>query len=285
MRNLCITQGFPCGFTVSVNPPVYFGRKSRTTFFFKFTHLFKIGLTRIIYLGANRGTLLLNEVGSGKMRRQRKKGEQKRSLHLFSAREKMVTDHASVADIRPWQLGQPRKQLRPPRRIEQMSFSVVCPTNFTVRRSYNYKNMYSLYVLSRNFEPAGSAEWSYCWILCTTVRSGAEERRFWGAWLDVLIFRLRSYHVLISYSAECIGPKFHKTLMFLDQAGMFLSFQARRSSAKRSSTSDLTVLNLRTIEKRKDWIWIGFQSGPPFFVRLSRITCYWVYVLSRNDYI
>ena len=46
-----------------------------------------------------------------------------------------------------------------------MSFSAVCPTNFTVRRSYNYKNMYNLYVLSRNFEPAGSAEWSYNWIL------------------------------------------------------------------------------------------------------------------------
>ena len=26
-------------------------------------------------------------------------------------------------------------------------------------------------------------------------------------------------------------------------------------------------LSLRTIEKRKDWIWIGFQSGPAFFVR------------------
>ena len=47
-----------------------------------------------------------------------------------------------------------------------------------------------------------------------TVRSGAEERRFSGARLDVLIFRLRSYHVLISYSAECSGRKFHKTLMF-----------------------------------------------------------------------
>ena len=30
--------------------------------------------------------------------------------------------------------------------------------------------------------------------------------------------------------------------MFLGQAGMFLSFQARRSSAMRSSTSDLTVV-------------------------------------------
>ena len=81
-------------------------------------------------------------------------------------------------------------------------------------------------------------------LWCTTVRSGAEERRFWGARLDVLIFRLRSYHVLISYSAECSGPKFHKTRMFLGQAGTFLSFQARRSSAKRSSTSDLTVCTL-----------------------------------------
>ena len=43
------------------------------------------------------------------------------------------------------------------------------------------------------------------------------------------------------YSAECDGPKLYKTLMFMGQAGMFLSFQARRSSATRSSTSDLTV--------------------------------------------
>ena len=67
------------------------------------------------------------------------------------------------------------------------------------------------------------------------VRSGAEERRFSGARLDVLIVKLRSCHVPISYSAECSGPKFHKTLMFLGQAGTFLSFEARRSSAKRSS--------------------------------------------------
>ena len=86
---------------------------------------------------------------------------------------------------------------------------------------------------------------------CTTVRSGAKERWFWGARLDVLIFRLRSYHVLILYSAECIGPKFHKTLMFLGQAGTFLSFQARRTSAKRSSTSDLTVVAGR-IKKSTD---------------------------------
>ena len=74
-----------------------------------------------------------------------------------------------------------------------------------------------------------------------TVRSGAEERTFWGARLDVLIFRLRSYHVLITYGAECNGPKFYKTPMFLGQSGMFLSFQARRSSATRSSTSDISL--------------------------------------------
>ena len=73
-------------------------------------------------------------------------------------------------------------------------------------------------------------------------------RRTYGPRLDVLIFfcRLRSYHVLISYSAECSGPKFHKTLVFLGQAGTFLSFQARRSSAVRSLTSDVTVVLLRT---------------------------------------
>ena len=32
--------------------------------------------------------------------------------------------------------------------------------------------------------------------------------------------------------------------MFLGQAGTFLSFQARRSSAMRSSTSDLTVFTV-----------------------------------------
>ena len=32
-------------------------------------------------------------------------------------------------------------------------------------------------------------------------------------------------------------------------------------------TIEYYVLSLRTIEKRKDWIWIGFQSGPAFFVR------------------
>ena len=97
-----------------------------------------------------------------------------------------------------------------------------------------------------------------------TVRSGAEERRFWGARLDVLTFRLRSYHVLISYSAECSGPKFHKRLMFLGQAGTFLSFQARRSSAKRSSTSDLTVRHHvnTTLPPSPVILWIALGDKP-----------------------
>ena len=63
----------------------------------------------------------------------------------------MATARASVTDIRPWQLGQLRKQLRRPRRVEQMSFSTVCPTNFTVRRLYNCKNKHNLYVLVVTF--------------------------------------------------------------------------------------------------------------------------------------
>ena len=38
-----------------------------------------------------------------------------------------------------------------------------------------------------------------------------------------------------------------------------------------SRTTEYYVpLHLRTIEKRKDWIWIGFQSGPPFFCMYYR---------------
>ena len=60
--------------------------------------------------------------------------------------------------------------------------------------------------------------------------------------MDVLILRLRSYHVLLSYIEDCNGPKFHKTLTSLGHAGTFLPFQAGRSLAMRSSTSNLTVV-------------------------------------------
>ena len=79
--------------------------------------------------------------------------------------------------------------------------------------------------------------------LSPAVRSCAKERMCSGARLDVLIFRLRSYCVLI-YTADFNGPKIRRTLMFLGQAGTFLSFQARRSSATHSSTSDLTGYKL-----------------------------------------
>ena len=43
-----------------------------------------------------------------------------------------------------------------------------------------------------------------------------------------------------------------------------LAVRALRSSR---TIEYYVLLSLRTIEKRKDWIWIGFQSGPAFFVR------------------
>ena len=46
---------------------------------------------------------------------------------------------------------------------------------------------------------------------------------------------------LTTYIAESNRPKSQKHMMFLVQAGTFLCFQARRSSATRSSASDLTV--------------------------------------------
>ena len=43
-----------------------------------------------------------------------------------------------------------------------------------------------------------------------------------------------------------------------------LTVRALRSSR---TIEYYVLLSLRTIEKRKDWIWMGFQSGPAFFVR------------------
>ena len=58
------------------------------------------------------------------------------------------------------------------------------------------------------------------------------------------------------YIAYYYGPNFHETLTFLGQAGKFLSFLARRSSAARSSMSDLTVAGIR----KRDRL-VGIQSG------------------------
>ena len=43
-----------------------------------------------------------------------------------------------------------------------------------------------------------------------------------------------------------------------------LTVRALRSSR---TIEYYVLLSLRIIEKQKDWIWIGFQSGPAFFVR------------------
>ena len=53
----------------------------------------------------------------------------------------------------------------------------------------------------------------YMTLYCSKI--GCRRTHVLRGQLDVLIFRLRSYHVLIMYSAECDGPKFYKTLMFL----------------------------------------------------------------------
>ena len=57
-----------------------------------------------------------------------------------------------------------------------------------------------------------------------------------------------------TYIAESNRPKSQKHMMFLVQAGTFLCFQAGRSSATRSSASDLTVLNhnFKNITDRQD---------------------------------
>ena len=86
----------------------------------------------------------------------------------------------------------------------------------------------------------------------TTVRSGAEERTFSRARVDVLNFRLCSYHVS-TYIADGNRQKSHKKMTFSVQAGTFLCFQAGRSSAMRSSASDPTVDFLA-------WVSIPFRA-------------------------
>ena len=82
----------------------------------------------------------------------------------------------------------------------------------------------------------------------TTVRSGAEERTFSRARLDVLNFSLFLTTFLTTYIADVNQSKSHKNMTFLVQAGMFLSFQAGRSSETRSSASDLTVLRVSRLQ-------------------------------------
>ena len=81
-------------------------------------------------------------------------------LVFFFAREKMAIARAS----RGHQAMTARSAAQtafPPKTSRGKVVFCSLPTNFTVRRLYNYKNKYNLYVLARNFEPAGSTEKSY----------------------------------------------------------------------------------------------------------------------------
>ena len=76
--------GLPLWFYRLRQPSRLFWAKKYTNFLFQVQSFVQDRFNKDgIYLGANRGTLLLKEVGSGKMRRQRKKGE-----HCFQSREK-----------------------------------------------------------------------------------------------------------------------------------------------------------------------------------------------------
>ena len=54
----------------------------------------------------------------------------------FLREQKMAIVRANVADIRPWQLGQPREQLHRPSRIEQMPFSSMFSAALPCSRHY-----------------------------------------------------------------------------------------------------------------------------------------------------
>ena len=93
-----------------------------------------------------------------------------------------------------------------------------------------------------------TSQYSWC-----AVRSDAKERTSWrtSCRLYVHIFRLCSYHVLMTYSADFNGPKYHKNRTFSGRTGTLLCFQARHSSTNCSSTSDLTVLKKK--KRKQHW--------------------------------
>ena len=77
----------------------------------------------------------------------------------------------------------------------------------------------------------------FLFFFSVSFPAGVKTRTFSGARLNVLTFRLRSYHVLkTTYIANDNWSKSHKHMTFLVQAGTVLCFQAGRSSA-----SDLAV--------------------------------------------
>ena len=58
------------------------------------------------------------------------------------------------------------------------------------------------------------------------------------------VFRVQARRSYLQAIADVKRPKSHKNITFLVQAVTFLYFQAGRSSASRSSASDLTVIRL-----------------------------------------
>ena len=128
------------------------------------------------------------------MRRQRKKGEQTLSLHLFSAREK-------------W------------RWIAQVSRTSAADHDSSVSRANSF---------------ALQDESSKCRFPRCALQTSPHD--------NLLITKI------------CTTCTYYREILSLPAlwSGRTIEY--------------CVLLNLRTIEKRKDWIWTGFQSGPPFFV-------------------
>ena len=77
MRNFCITLGFPCGFTVSAESPVYFGRKSNI-------FLFQVhSLVQNLFKGLSNSWVLIEGLSSKRKREKMKKEEKKESKNLL----------------------------------------------------------------------------------------------------------------------------------------------------------------------------------------------------------
>ena len=115
-EKLLYNVGFPLWFYSLRRVSDLFWAKSIISFFFKFIHWFKICLTRIVlYLGANRGTLLQKEEGKNEERKKERRA--KTCFELF-LREKNGNCSVKFRRHQDSQLGLPPKRLRRPRPVE-----------------------------------------------------------------------------------------------------------------------------------------------------------------------
>ena len=74
----------------------------------------------------------------------------------------------------------------------------------------------------------------------------------------------------MSFSAVCptnFTVRLRKTTTISTTFTYYREFLTERAPRSSRTIEYYVLLSLRTIEKRKDWIWIGFQPGPAFFVR------------------